>query len=351
MSMHLGYFGTYTDATSLGIYAFALDSHSGKLESRGIAAETVNPSFLAIHSSGRYVYAVNETNTGSVSAFRRKSDSLELEKLNEQPSGGGAPCHLVLDATERFLLVANYSGGNVSVTKIKPDGSLGEQTAFVQHSGSSVNERRQKTPHAHSINVSPNNRWALVADLGTDQVIVYAFDQETGKLVRHDALDLPPGSGPRHLAFNPNSSHAYVINELLSTIAVCDFDQEKGKLTNLQTIQTLPQDYEGDSTTAEVRVSSDGRFVYGSNRGHDSIAVLRVEPDQQLLLVQIESIGGKTPRNFNLDPTGKFLLAAAQGTDQVFVLRRDENTGKLSKVAKPVDVPNPVCIRFLPSMD
>ena len=241
------------------------------------------------------------------------------------------------------------AGGNVSVTKIKSDGSLDKQTSLIQHKGSSVNEARQKEPHAHSINLDAANKFAVAADLGTDELLVYGFSPRSGKLKKSSATKLSPGSGPRHFAFHPDGKHAYAINELLSTVSVLEYTAKTGKLKETQTITTLPRDFteEGDvSFTAEVRVSSDGKFVYGSNRGHDSIAVFRVNADHSLTLVQIEKIVGKTPRNFVLDPSGKFLLAAGQSTNDIHVFSIDPEFGKLTRTEHSISVPTPVCIRF-----
>ncbi len=343
---HTVYIGTYTGKGSKGIYAVSFNDKTGEIKKLGLAAETENPSFVALHENGKYLYAVNETGSGEISAFKTRKDSYKLELINEKPSGGGAPCHLVIDETGRNLLVANYSGGSVSAIRIDDkDGALGEQTALIQHEGSSVTDR-QKAPHGHSINLSTDNRFAIVADLGTDEVVTYAFDAKKGTLKRASAEEMKPGSGPRHFAFNPKSNHAYAINELTSTITVMEYNKKSGELSTIQDIPTLPRDFTGKSFTAEVRVSPDGRFVYGSNRGHDSIAVLRVGDDHKLTLIQIESINGKTPRNFNLDPSGKFLLTAGQNSGRIRVFEIDQKTGRLKKTDHSVKIPSPVCIRF-----
>lgn len=340
------YIGTYTGGESQGIYLLSFNTDSGELAMKGVAAETTNPSFLAVHEDGKHLYAVNETGTGELSAFKIDEASGMLTFINEVPSGGGAPCHLVIDETGRNLLVANYSGGSVSVTKIARNGSLGKQASFVQHVGSSVNKQRQKEPHAHSINLDASNSFAVVADLGTDELLTYTFNARSGKLRPASTIKLAAGSGPRHFAFHPDGKHAYAINELLSTVSVLEYNAEVGSLSQIQTITTLPRDFTGNSSTAEVRVSANGKFVYGSNRGHDSIAVFRVNPDHRLTLVQIEKIGGKTPRNFTLDPTGRFLLAAGQSTNDIHVFEIDPALGKLSKTEHTIKVPSPVCIRF-----
>lgn len=339
------YVGTYTGGESKGIYLLGFDTDNGKLTHKGLAGESENPSFIAIHDDGRHLYAANETGTGELSSFEIDKSSGKLRLLNKKPSGGGAPCHLVVDKAGTSLLVANYSGGNISSTKINSDGSLGSQVSFFQHYGAST-KSRQKEPHAHSINLDAANRFAIAADLGTDQLFVYKFDALTGTLTRHGSTHLKAGSGPRHFSFHPNGTHAYAINELASTISALEYNALWGTFRVIQDISTLPADFDGKSFTAEVRVSSDGKFVYGSNRGHDSIAVLQVQDDGRLKQVQVEPIGGKTPRNFNIDPTGKFLLAAGQATDNIQVFAIDSTSGKLTKTAHSVSVPSPVCIRF-----
>ena len=340
------YVGTYTGGDSKGIYLLDFDTESGALSLQGVAAETTNPSFVALHPDGRHLYAANETGTGELSAFSIDRKSGKLKLINEKPSGGGAPCHLVIDDSGRNLLVANYSGGNVSVTRINKDGSLGKQTSLVQHEGSSINENRQKEPHAHSINLDAANKFAIAADLGTDQLIAYAFNSKTGKLKKASALNIAAGSGPRHFAFHPDGQHAYAINELKSTITVLRYSSQAGKFESTQTITTLPRDFKGKSFTAEVRVDAEGKFVYGSNRGHDSIAVFRIGPDHQLTTIQIQKIGGKTPRNFTIDPTGRFLLAAGQSSNDIHVFAIDQATGKLSATEQKIQIPSPVCLRF-----
>lgn len=339
------YIGTYTGGDSKGIYALEFNDETGELRKLGLAAETPNPSFVALSADGKFLYAVNETDTGELSSFTIKEGSHELQFINQKPSGGGAPCHLVIDTTGKNLLVANYTGGSVSATQIMQDGSLGKQTAFIQHTGSSITDR-QKSPHGHSINCSADNRFAIAADLGKDELITYAFDAKAGSLKASSTAKLKPGAGPRHFAFNPAHPYAYSINELNSTVSVFEYDAKSGKLEIGQSISTLPTGFDGNNSTAEVVVSPDGKFVYGSNRGHNSIAVFAVGEDYRLTQVEVEPLGGKTPRNFVLDPSGRFLLGAAQGSDLINVFARDPKTGKLAKTNHSIEVPNPVCIRF-----
>ncbi|PYQ18419.1 MAG: 6-phosphogluconolactonase [Acidobacteria bacterium] len=350
------YVGTYTDhgSASKGIYRLRLDLKTGALEAAGSPAESVSPSFLALHPSGRFLYAVNEASTppkdeGAVSAFAVDARTGELTALNRQSSRGGGPCHLSLDAEGRHVLVANYGGGNVAVLPVEADGRLDPATTFVQHQGHGADPRRQKAPHAHYIDLDRANRFALVADLGLDEVLVYRFDAATGALTPNApaAAHLAPGAGPRHLALHPDGRHAYVINEMASTITAFAYDARAGTLSELQTLSTLPGDFHGDNSTAEIAVRPDGRFVYGSNRGHDSIAVFAVDAvTGKLAAAGHQPTLGKTPRNFAIDPSGAYLLAANQDSDTITVFRIDRTSGALSPVGSPVPVPRPVCVLF-----
>jgi 6-phosphogluconolactonase len=290
-----------------------------------------------------------------VSAYAIDADGGYLKLLNEQSSGGAGPCYVSIDHLGKNLLVANYGSGSVSVMPIKPDGTLGKPTGFVQHQGSSVNPERQKGPHAHSINVSPDNRFAFVADLGIDKIMIYRLDVEKGTMVTNSPpfAQVKPGAGPRHFAFHPNGKYAYVINEIDCTITAFAYDSASGALTEIQTVATLPSGFKGSNACAEVIVHPSGKFLYGSNRGHDSIVVYRVDlANGTLTLVEHEIADIKTPRNFNIDPTGKFCLVANQGNDSVVVLRIDQETGALEPSGHKISVPRPVCVRFLrPSRD
>jgi 6-phosphogluconolactonase len=349
--------GTYTDGKSKGIYRFAFDPASGALSGGELVAETVNPSFLAVHPTRRFLYAVNEVGNfegkpgGGVTAFALDPTHGTLARLNSQPSGGGDPCHLVVDRAGRHVLVANYGGGNASVLPIGPDGRLGPATAFVQHKGSSVNRQRQEAAHAHSINLDVANRYAVVADLGLDRVFVYRYDDQKGTLTPNDppSVATAPGAGPRHFAFHPDGRFAYVINELGSTVVALGYDALKGSFKPLQTVSTLPAGWKGENGTAEVQVHPSGRFLYGSNRGHDSIAVFAVDQQSgKLTPAGIQSDGIKTPRNFGIDPTGSFLIVANQASDSLVVFRIDPKTGALRPTAHRVAVPVPVCLKFVP---
>ncbi|MBM3494532.1 MAG: lactonase family protein, partial [Armatimonadetes bacterium] len=316
-----------------------------------------SPSFLAMSADGRRLYAVNETGdyagakTGSVSAFSRDPQTGMLRLINAVSSHGSYPCHIAMAKSGRRVLLANYGSGTVAVLPIKEDGALGDACCVIQHAGSSVNKSRQEGPHAHSINLDRDNRFALACDLGTDEVIVYRFDSRTGALTRSDSppAKVAPGAGPRHLAFHPAGRFVYVINELDSTIAAYRFDQAGGALTLIEAARTLPEGFTGASTTAEVAVHPSGKWVYGSNRGHDSIAVFAVNASTGALRpIGHEPTLGKTPRNFTLDRAGRFLIAANQDASGVVVMSIDQRTGGLQPTEHRAEVPLPVCVRFAP---
>ena len=347
------YFGTYTEggSSSKGIYRSALDLETGRLSDPVLAAEATNPSFLEIHPNGKFLYAVSEAGgSGSVSAFAIASDTGNLKLLNKQPSGGAGPCHVSIDHTGRNALVANYGSGSASVIPIETDGRLRKPTGFVQHEGSSVNPKRQERPHAHSINVSPDNRFAFVADLGIDKIMIYRLDSEKGTIVANDPpfATVKPGAGPRHFVFHPSGKFAYVINELGGTVTAFAYHPDSGALTEIQTVTTLPEGFQGSNGCAEIRVHPSGKFLYGSNRGHNSIVVYRIDTAKgTLTFVEHETVSIKTPRNFNIDPTGKFCLVANQDDDSVVVFRVDPETGALEPTGYKVSVGKPVCVRFL----
>jgi 6-phosphogluconolactonase len=353
----LVFFGTYTGAKSKGIYSARLDAATGALSRPELAGESANPSFLAIHPTHDYVYAVNEISdyegkpSGSVSAFAFDRASGTLKMLNRQPSVGAVPAHLVVDHAGRNVLVANYGGGSAAVLPIGADGTLKPASAFVQHTGGSVNPERQKAPHAHSINVDAADKFAYVADLGLDKVMIYAFNSEKGSLVANDPpfATVQPGAGPRHFAFHPKGRYAYVINEILCTLTAF-LVEPSGGLTTVQTISTLPegQSVQKGYSTAEVQVHPSGRFLYGSNRGHDSISVFSVdEASGRLTFVENRSTEGSTPRNFGIDPSGNYLLAANQRSDSVVVFRIDQQSGRLTPTGARIDIGAPVCVKFV----
>jgi 6-phosphogluconolactonase len=347
--------GTYTDGKSKGIYRMVFDPATGKLSEPELAAELDNPSFLAVHPTHKYLYAANESssaeNAGAVTAFALDAKSGELTKLNRQSTVGDGPCHLVVDATGKNVLVANYGGGSVAVLPIGPDGKLAPASDFIQHKGTVFDPRRQGKPHAHSVNLDKANRFAAVADLGLDRIFFYKFDPIHGKLSPNDppAAKVKDRSGPRHFAFHPDGKHAYVINEINCTVTAFDYDADHGTLTEIQTVPTMPVAVARGHSTAEVVVHPSGKFLYGSNRGHDSLAVYTIEPATgRLKVVEYKPTGGKTPRNFAVDPTGSFVLAENLGSGTIVVFRVNPETGALDATGQVVEVPSPSCVKFVP---
>ncbi|MCC7373809.1 MAG: lactonase family protein [Verrucomicrobiales bacterium] len=350
------YFGTYTGGKSKGIYVSSFDSKAGDLGAPRLVAETANPSFLAFHPSGKFLYAVGELDKvngvagGAVSAYAVDKSSGQISLINQKSSKGGGPCHLVVDATGRWVLVANYGGGSVAALPIKEDGSLEDAGSFIQHTGSSVNPDRQKEPHAHSINLDRNNQFAVVADLGLDRLLVYKFGAWAGVLEANNPAytSVPAGSGPRHFAFHPDGRHAFAIHEILSMVSAYDYDAKAGTLKETHTVSTLPAGFTGQNSTAEVQVHPSGKFVYGSNRGHDSIAVYQFDARRGALKrVENEPTEGRTPRNFGIHPEGRHLLAANQDSDSVVVFDIDAKTGALTPNGQKIEVGRPVCVKFL----
>lgn len=346
---YLVYVGTYTGEKSKGIYAFRM-SKEGKLAPLGLVAETPSPSFLAIHPKRDFLYAANEKNDGSVSAFAIDRATGRLNFLNDQPSHGAGPCHLVVDDSGKTVMVANYGAGSVAAYPIDKDGRLGEATAKIQHQGSSVDPRRQKGPHAHHITTDPGNRFVLVCDLGLDKVLIYRFDPNKSSLIAKDPAfgALAPGAGPRHLAFHPKGGFAYVNNEMNSTLTAFKYDRKRGALEQLHTVSTLPDNSAVRNSTAEIEVHPSGKFVYVSNRGHDSIAAYSIDQKTgKVAFIEHESTQGRTPRNFAIDPKGEFLLAENQGSDSIVVFRIDPKTGHLTPTGEKAEVGSPVCIKFV----
>ncbi len=345
------YVGTYTK----NIYLYRFDASTGKLDSMGPAGEVVNPSFLATDPHYRFLYAVSELEgdtTGGVSAFAidRKKGSLKF--LNAESSAGVAPCHLAVDKTAKMLVVANYGTGAVSAFPLEQHGRLGKMSAVMEAHGSSVNKERQDGPHAHETVISADNRFLYVPDLGLDQIRIYRLDPATAGLAPSDppfAKD-DPGSGPRHIAFHPTRDFAYVANELKSVVTVYSHDRATGSLQDIQTISTVPPGFSGENAPAEIEVDKAGKFVYASNRGHDSIAVFAIDgASGKLKEVQIVSAEGKEPRGMQIDPTGRFLFAGNQKSNQFVVFRIDSGTGQLTATGQKIDVPSPVAFHFVPA--
>jgi 6-phosphogluconolactonase len=348
------YVGTFTErplGRADGIYVLRFDVETGALTPVQTVSEVPNPAFLSLDAHQRRLYAANEVPDGGVSAFARDARSGTLRLLNRQSSHGSGPCYVSVDASGRFVLVANYAGGTIAALPIGEDGRLDPASDGVRHQGSSINPRRQEAPHPHMIASTPDGHYVLATDLGTDQILVYRLEAATGQLLPNDTgpavAAAEPGAGPRHFAFAPNGRVVYVINELASTLTVFAYDGACGELIPLQTVTTLPAGFTGESWCAHVAVSPDGRFVYGSNRGHDSIAIWAVDDASgKVTPVWHEPTQGKVPRNFALDPTGAWLLAANQESDSIVVFRRDAETGKLAAAGEALAIPSPVCVVF-----
>jgi 6-phosphogluconolactonase len=343
------YIGAYTEsdmghANGIGLTQF--DAERGVIQPIDSITEARNPSYLALSANGTFLYAVTELENGGVTAFARDSKSGALRRLNSQPTGGAHPCYLSLDPSGRFLLAVNYTGGNVAVFPIAGNGTLSPASQVLAHEGKSVDPNRQGEPHPHMIAPSPNGRFVYVTDLGTDQVVRYRLDIDSGTLIDPLATDMTPGMGPRHFAFSPDGLTMVVIGELDSTLVSFAIG-DHGELTAVSSVSTLPSDFIGTSACAHVLFSPDGRFVYGSNRGHDSIAVAAFDSESQVLeIVEIVPTGGKEPRNFTLDPSGNWLLAANQNSDTITVFRRDAETGRLTAAGHSIESPTPVMLLF-----
>jgi 6-phosphogluconolactonase len=350
------YVGTYTSGTSEGIYLYRLDLSDGSLKHAGTTAGVVNPSYLTLDHSRRFLYAVNEVEefggaaSGAVSAFAVDRKTGALRFLNQRASKGGAPCYVSVAATGRFVLVANYVGGNVAVLPVQRDGGLGEAVDVEQHEGSGPDRERQEEAHAHFITLDGENRFAYACDLGTDKVMVYRFDRRTGSLTPNapPSVSSKPGAGPRHLAFHPRARFVYVLNELDSTVTAFAHDAARGTFRELQTLSALPRGFAVANTGADIHITPDGRFLYASNRGHDSLACFEVNARTGALRpIGHTPTEGKTPRNFVIDPTGRFLLVANQKSDNIVVLSLDSRTGALRPTGQTARVPSPVCLKLV----
>jgi 6-phosphogluconolactonase len=363
----LVFIGTYTDPILFGtgkilqgkgegIYVYRLDRSSGALDFVSKTTGVTNPSYLAFDVTQKFMYVVNELKTyedkptGTVGAFAVDAKMGKLEFLNRQLTHGTDPCHVLVDKQRKHVFVANFMSGSVCVLPVRDDGSLGEASDFIQHQGSSIDPVRQKGPHAHSVTLDASNRFAFVPDLGLDRLMVYRFDPKRGMLEANAVpwIKMKPGAGPRHVSFHPGNRLAYLVNELDSTVVVLSFDGRVGTFEHLQTVPTLPEGFGIESTCADIQVSPSGTFVYASNRGHDSIVIYRIDPlAGRLSYVGHEPTQGKTPRSFGIDPTGMFLLAANQDSDTVVTFRIDSDSGKLRPTGHVMQVPTPVCVKFL----
>ncbi len=351
----LVFIATFAAGTNGAIHALRLDPETGRLQPVQRTGGVEHPFFMAVSRDQKFLYAIHAKSFGGkepeqVAAYAIEGRTGQLRLLNRQSTRGTASCYLDVDATGKTVLVANYTTGNVGSLPVRDDGSLGEMAAFFQHSGSSVDLPRQKGPNAHSFVVSPDNRFAFAADLGIDQVRGYRLDAATAKLTPNEPafVNAPPGAGPRHLTFHPNGKHVYVINELKNSVTLFDYAAATGTLTARQTLSTLPTDFSGKSYCADLKITPDGRFLYGTNRGHDSIAIYRLGDDGSLTLLGIEPSLGKGPQNLAFAAGGKFLLCANMPGNHVVVFRIDGQTGGLKPVGEPFSLTSPSCIRVLP---
>ena len=348
------YISGYAPAGQAGLQGCRFDPASGALSVVGTYTSLVNPGYVVAHPNGRWLYAASEIaksefgRYGEVFALNVTQDPFKIEPINHQTSRGDAPCHLRLDGTGRWLLVANYSSGSAAIYPVREDGSLGEMTDFVEHHGHGPNAARQEGPHAHSSILTPDNRYAIVADLGLDQLVIYELDQTTGKLSPHGHGDAEPGAGPRHLAFHPDRQHLYAANELNSTIALYDYDAAAGTLTRQQVLSTLPTP-DPDNTVADIHIDTAGRRVFVSNRGHNSLAVFTIGAAGRLTAAGIYSCGGNWPRNFALAPGGGFVLVANQYSNLVSVLPLDGPDGLIGSAVASLSAIGPGCIEFAPA--
>jgi 6-phosphogluconolactonase len=351
---YIAYVGTYTSGpgNSKGIYGLQVDGN-GHYKSLGLEAEVADPSFMTTDSNHRFLYVVTERGnpTGYLSSYAIDPATGALRFLNRVSANGRTTAHLTLDQTGHWLLVANYGSGSVASFALKSDGSIGEMADFHQHSGSSVNSKRQRGPHPHEAVMSPDNRFLFVPDLGLDKLFSYQLDTSTGKLTPNDPAftAILPGFGPRHLIFGKSGKFAYLLGEMGSKVIALSYDAAHGKLTPIQTIATIPADFKGENNSAELALDASGRFLYASNRGHDSVSLFSIDSRTGLLeLIQIEPSGGQIPRSIAIDPSGRHLLAANQDSNQIAVFNRDQHSGRLNSDGEVLDVPSPVCILFVP---
>jgi 6-phosphogluconolactonase len=353
---YLLYVGTRTIGDSKGIYVYSYDANSGKPRSLGLAAATLSPTFLAVGQSERTLYSVNEVSdynggsTGAITAFAINRATGQLSTINQLASRGADPCYLSLDKTGKYALVANYSGGSVAVFPLLENGGLAEATAFIQHAGIGKNLEPQARAHPHWIETTSDNRFALVADLGLDKIFVYRFDPDRGQIAPNTPpfVELEAGAGPRHITPHPNGKLLYVINELASTVTVVSLDSSSGSLIALQTISSLPPGFSGPNDAAEIHIHPSGKFLFASNRGHDSIGIFSIAPATgNLALIGHVPTQGRTPRNFEFDPTGSRLLVANQDSDNIVVFEIDGQTGGLTATGQQLAVPCPVSLGFV----
>jgi 6-phosphogluconolactonase len=355
------YIGSYTQKEKTGITLLDLDTKTGALKKIADVSDGPNQTYLVLSPDHRFLYSVNEVDNfggekaGAVSAYSIDASTGALTLLNQQSTRGDGPCHIDVDKQNKMVLAANYGAGSIAAFPVLPDGKLGPASAFIQHEGKSVDPARQEAPHSHCFTFDAANRYALSCDLGLDKVYVYRVDTATATLQPGEPpfAKVPQGSGPRHVALTPDNRFAYVCNEMLSTVSAFAYDAAAGKLTPIDTLSTLPAGADKKhNSTAEIETSQDGRFVYVSNRGHNSIAIFSINPKSgRLKAMGHQSTEGKTPRCFKLDPSGEFMIAANQDTDNVISLRVDRRTGKLTPTGHSVRVSMPVCVQYRESAE
>ncbi len=347
------FIGVYTNNSNKGISSAHFDPATGAITDLAIAAETPNPTFLELHPSGKFLYAINEIGNyegqraGSICAFSIDRDSGKLTQLNRVTAKGSGPCHVNLDHSGRMAMLANYGSGSVASYRILPDGKLSDPVSFFQHQGNGPNKGRQEGPHAHSINPTPDNKYAVACDLGTDEIFIYAIKPEAGSMSEHKSVRLAPGSGPRHFAWHPNKRYGYCVNELNSTVTALNYLPE-GDLDEIHTVSTLPEGFKGQNFPAEIRVHPSGKWLYASNRGEDSIAAFNIDSKTgKIAPMGNTPTKGVMPRNFFIEPSGRWLLAANQRSNNIVIFAIDAKTGKLQPADKGLTVGQPVCLRTL----
>ena len=343
--------GTYTTSvTSDGIYCYAFNSQTGDVILKSAISGVENPSYLAVSHDGNHVYAVNEGKTGSICSFLFNKASGELSFLNKVSSGGSGPCYVSVDERNKFVFAGNYNNGSLAAVALKEDGSLGADSQYIQHKGSGIDKGRQKGPHVHCTVLSPDNKYLLTSDLGTDNINIYKFDETKANQplspAEQDSVAVKPGSGPRHLTFHPDSKTVYLIHEMGSMITA--FDYKNGKCTEKQTITMLSPDYKGRVGAADIHVSADGNFLYASNRGDAiEIVIYSIDKKGRLTFAGRQPCLGKSPRNFVIDPSGNYLLVANQDSNEIIIFKRDQKTGLITPTGGKIQVSKPVCLKFV----
>ncbi len=343
----IGYVGTYTKQNSKGIYTFTLDTESATIGEVKVAAELENPTYVAISSDNKYLYAVKkEGENGGIAGFSINNETGELTAINDQLLPGASPCHVSVSKDNKHVLSANYHKGTVEAYTAKENGHLNPASSTIQHEGTGPNKERQEKPHTHFAGFTPDEKYAVAVDLGIDKLITYQL--QDGTLTEISSLSVKPGSGPRHIAFHPNGKFAYIITELSSEVITLQYNAEDGSFTELQYISTIPKDFTENNQCSAIHVTSDGRFVYAANRGHNTIAVYSVHPNTGgLTFIEHTSTEGNWPRDFVLDPTEEYLVASNEKSHNLVLYSRDKSTGKLTLLQSDITVPEPVCVKFL----